>query len=217
MPGQLNAAEAADGASSATSGESTADQSTADQSMSRALSVASLGHVLVVVVAGAVVGCLLGVLWEWVWSPPSGAAWKGEWFLDPDGVKQDVTATGWFTLIGLVGGILYGSLAARFGLRRPLATLVGVTLGSFATAYAMYQVGHALGPPDPRVVALTAGDWEPIVSDLRLAGVDHPMRPFSFANGAVVAPGVGALIGLIGLFLGGSGKSRTRRDAHDSS
>src|SRR5690606_8913030 len=172
-------------------------------------------HVLVVTVAGALVGALLGVVWQWVWTPPTGAAWKGEWFLDPEGVGQDVSSTGWFTLIGLVGGIAYGSLAARLGLRRPLLTLVGVALGSFAASYVMYHVGHALGPADPRVVALTAGDWEPIVSDLRLAGVDHPMRPFSFEGGAVVAPGIGALIGLIGLFLGGSGGRRARRGARD--
>lgn len=174
-----------------------------------------LRHVLVVVVAGALVGALLGVVWQWVWTPPTGAAWEGEWFLDPDGVGQDVSSTGWFTLIGVVGGIVYGSLAARWGLRRPLATLAGVVLGSFAASCVMYHVGHALGPPDPRILALTTGDWEPIVSDLRLAGVDHPMRPFSLESGAVVAPVIGALIGLIGLFLGGSGTRRGRRGAHD--
>ncbi|WP_110238663.1 hypothetical protein [Nocardioides gilvus] len=179
------------------------------------LSLDALRHALLVAVAGAFVGALLGVVWEWAWTPPTGAAWKGEWLLDPEGVMQDVSSTGWFTLIGLVGGIAYGSLAARWGLRRPLATLVGVTLGSFAIAYVMYHVGHALGPPDPRPLAMEAEDWEPIVSDLRLAGVEHPMRPFSLETGAVVAPGIGALIGLIGLFLGGSGVPRTRRGAQD--
>src|SRR5690606_18068557 len=105
-------------------------------------------------------------LWQWAWTPPTGAAWKGKWYLDPDGVGQDVASTGWFTLIGLVGGIAYGSLAGRLGLRRPLATLVGVAVGSFVVAYVMYQVGHVLGPPDPRAAARTADDWEPIVSDL---------------------------------------------------
>lgn len=178
------------------------------------MSAAGLRHVLVVVVVGALVGALLGVIWQWVWTPPTGAAWEGEWFLDPDGVGRDVNSTGWFTVIGLAGGVAYGSLSARWGLRRPLATLVAVTVGSFVATYVMYHVGHALGPADPRALALTAGDWEPIVSDLRLAGVDHPMRPFSFETGAVLAPAIGALIGVIGLFLGGSGGRRSRRGIH---
>lgn len=192
----------------------TADRPAEGARWRTALSGPVVCHVAVVIVAGALVGAVLGALWEWVWTPPTGAAWQGEWFLDPDGVGQDVSSTGWFTLIGVVGGIVYGSLAARWGLRRPLATLVGVVLGSFAVTYVMYHVGHALGPDDPRVLALTTGDWEPIVSDLRLAGVDHPMRPFSLENGAVVAPAIGALIGLIGLFLGGSGGPRGRRGIH---
>ncbi|MBE7323211.1 hypothetical protein IEQ44_00915 [Nocardioides sp. Y6] len=160
------------------------------------------------VVAGALTGVVTGWLWELVWTPPTGAAWEGEWYLDRDGLLQDASATGWYTVVGLVAGIALGAVAARWVRGAPLVVLAGVVLGSLVHAWVMYQVGHLLGPDDPHAIARTAGDWEPIISDLRLAGVERQWWPF--ASTATLAPAVGALISLIGIFLGGPGRRHRR-------
>lgn len=157
--------------------------------------------------AGGLTGVLTGWLWEVVWTPPTGAAWKGEWLLDPEGVGNDVDSTGWYTVIGLVAGIVLGAIAARWVRAAPLVVLAGVVVGALLHAWVMYQVGHALGPEDPRLLARSAEDWEPIVSDLTLAGVDNRWWPFT--STATLAPVVGALVSLVGIFLAGP---RRRRD-----
>lgn len=168
-----------------------------------------LVRVLLLTAAGCVVGAVAGLVWHWVWTPPTGAAWQGEFHLDPVGVRREVSATGWFTVIGLFTGVGFGTVAAYFSHRREVATLLGVLLGSLLLAWAMLVVGHLTGPPDPHVVARTTGDWEPIISDLRLAGVDDVWWPQG--SSALLAPAVGALIGLVGIFLGGAGRRRPRR------
>lgn len=122
------------------------------------------------------------------------------------GVTREVSATGWFTVIGLLTGVGFGTVAAYLAREEEVATLLGVLAGSLVLAWAMLVVGHTVGPPDPHVLARTTGDWEPIVADLRLAGVDDVWRPYG--SSALLAPVVGALIGLIGIFLGGAGRPR---------
>lgn len=155
---------------------------------------------------GGLTGVLTGWLWQWLWTPPTGAAWKGEWLLDREGLASDVDALGWYTVIGLVAGILLGAVAARWVRAAPVVVLAGVVLGALAHAWVMYQVGHALGPEDPHALAVSAGDWEPIVSDLRLAGVERDWWPF--ASTATLAPVTGALVSLVGIFLAGPRRRR---------
>lgn len=163
-------------------------------------------RITVLLVVGVVVGCLAGLVWQWVWTPPTGAAWEGEFYLDPVGVTREVSGTGWYTVVGLLAGITFGTVAAYRSSDHEVATLVGVLLGGLLLAWTMLVVGHVVGPPDPHVVASTAGDWEPIVSDLRLAGVDDVFVPFG--SSALLVPGVGALLGLMGIFFGGAGRRR---------
>lgn len=162
--------------------------------------------VLALTVGGGATGAVSGWVWEWLWTPPTGAAWKGEWFLDRQGLLHDVDATGWFTVVGLVAGIVLGALAARFVRAAPSAVLAGVVLGALLHAWVMYQVGHLLGPDDPHAAARGAVDWEPILSDLRLAGVEQQWWPF--ASTATLAPVLGALLSLVGVFFG---RPRRRR------
>ena len=42
-------------------------------------------------------------------------------------------------------------------------------VGAALAGFLMWRVGHALGPPDPRTVAATADDFDPIPSDLAMS------------------------------------------------
>lgn len=182
-------------------------------SVSRATRTLGWGALLLALAAGW--GAVLGVLWEWAWTPPTGAAWEGQWYLDPDGLRAEPSATGWFTLIGLAGGVVYGLVSARLGRGRELATLVVVVVGSVVAAWVMFHVGHLLGPPDPHEAARTAGDLEPIPGDLRLAGAGQRPWPLWFESSAFNALPAGALVGLVGVFLGsgaGGGPPGAERD-----
>lgn len=153
-------------------------------------------------------GALLGVLWEWVWTPPSGAAFDGVWYLDPVGLQAEPGATVWFVLLGLAGGVVYGLVAGRLTDGRELLGLVVVLAGSLLAAWVMFHVGHGLGPPDPHAVARTAEDLTPIPGDLRLAGAGLRPWPLWFESSAFVALPAGAMVGVVGQFLGSAGRGR---------
>lgn len=174
----------------------------------------ALRRVVRLVLAGALLGVVCGFVWEWVWTPPTGAVWSGKWYLDPTGVTQEVGATGWFTVVGALGGVVHGTVAGKVCRGHELATLLGVVLGALLAAWVAYAVGHALGPADPHQLAKQAGDWEQLPGDLRLAGagLPLPLQEFRPRSSALLAPLVGALLGLVGILFGnGPVAPRTRR------
>jgi len=185
-------------------GLSEASSATTDDRNASSRTRAVLLRLVLLLLAGAALGAVCGVVWQWVWTPPAGAAWEKEWFLDPSGLPAEVGATGWFTVVGVVGGIVYGTVAGKACRRHELATLAGVTLGALLAAWVMYAVGHALGPADPHELAKEAGDWEQIPGDLRLAGagLPWPLQEFRLGSSALLAPVVGALLGLAGILFG---------------
>lgn len=132
--------------------------------------IATVRQLVLVVVAFAVVGALAGVVWEWVWTPPEGVAYQGEWLLDIDGLRSDFSSTGLYVVIGTAAGLLTGALVGVVFPHREVASLVGVVLGSALAAWLMLRVGHALGPPDPRPLAAAADDYVRFPSDLRVVG-----------------------------------------------
>ena len=159
-----------------------------------------LRRALVVLVTFAAAGALAGVLWHWVWTPPTGVAVGGEFLLDQAGVREAFTGTAWYALIAIGTGLLLGVVLALALQRWEVVTLVLVLLGSALAAFLMYAVGTALGPPDPAPVAAAADDLTPIPDDLSVSGVS----PF------LALPG-GALVGLTVVFVGLAGSRQTEQ------
>lgn len=169
---------------------------------------------LVIVVAFVVVGALAGVIWEAIWSPPRGVVFRGEWFLEPSGPDLAFDATGSYVVVALLTGVVTGLLSCWRASGRELVTLVAIAVGSVLAGWVMYQVGHALGPPDPRPLAAGLDDYAELPSDLRLAGADEGSSPYVFVSTALAAFPVGALFATMWLFLSTS-TLRRHREADD--
>lgn len=153
--------------------------------------VRALRQVLLVLLGFVVVGALAGVVWEWVWTPPTGVALDKEFLLDGAGLRSDFSGTALYVLIASLAGLLLGVLVAVLSDRNELLTLVAVAVGSVLAAWLMFRVGTLLGPPDPGPLARSAEDYTPLVDQLQVSG----RSPF-------VAFPCGALVGLVVVFIG---------------
>jgi hypothetical protein len=112
-----------------------------------------------VVAAYVVVGAVAGVVWEWVWSPPTQVVEQHQLFYtDYGSLRQVFTGTGLYVVVSVVASALTALGAGLLTRRHELLVLAAVTLGSLAAAYTMHAVGVALGPPDPTQLAKTAAD-----------------------------------------------------------
>ena len=175
----------------------------------------------VVVVAFVVGGALSGLLWKTLWHTPQGVAFEKKWYLQPEGLPHQFTATGIYVVVAVSAGILLAGVMALVVERNELVTLAGALSGSFLAAWLMYVVGHHLGPEDPRILAQGASDYAPLPSDLRIAGhgptftIDSvhlhlPASPFlAFPLGAVVG------LALIYFLFGRRGSNAPRPQASD--
>lgn len=140
----------------------------------------------------AAAGALAGVVWEWVWTAPMGVVVDHKWVaLDEANLRGQFTGTAWYVVVAAVAGLVGGALAALFLDRVPMATLVGVVLGSLLGALLMYRVGLALGPGDPVRAATAAKE-----------GAHLPARLAVSGHSAWIALPAGALIALTLVFLG---------------
>jgi hypothetical protein len=147
----------------------------------------------------AVAGVLAGAVWEWVWTPPTGVVVDHEWVaLDESSLRGQFSGTAWYVIVGAVAGLVGGAVAALFLDRVPLATLVGVVVGSVLGALLMYRVGIALGPGDPVHAAATADE-----------GAHLPARLAVSGHSAWIALPAGALVALTLVFLGLSAVHRS--------
>ena len=151
--------------------------------------VARLLLILALFAVGGVIG---GVLWEWWWTPPTGAAVNGEWFLDSDGAGNEFSGTGLFVIITAVTGLVLGILCAALVRANELWVLGGVVVGALLAGAITAAVGGWLGPPDPRPLAKGERDFTPIPSDLQVVG----LSPY------LAAP-MGALAGVVVIYLSG--------------
>jgi len=161
-----------------------------------------LRRLLLILLGCAVVGVLAGVVWEAVWTAPTGLVYQGEWQLDGEGVQVDVSGTGLYVIIGFCAGLLIGVASALTARNREVATLVTVAVGSVLAAALMAVTGQALGPPDPHPLAAGKKDFTEIDAELEVEGIS----PY-------VALPAGALTGLALCFVGLAGSSRSRSAA----
>jgi hypothetical protein len=153
--------------------------------------VPAIGQAGIVVVACVAVGAVAAVVWEWLWTPPVGMVVDHRWLLGLSGLRAEFSATGLYVVVATVAGLLVGALCGLFLDRAELVTLAAVVVGAALAGWVMVQVGHVLGPSDPRELAETARNGTRLPSDLRIVGTS----PY-------IAFPAGATLGLAVLFLG---------------
>ncbi len=146
---------------------------------------------LIIIVLMAVAGVVAGLVWEWLWTPPTGVVMDHRWLQDESGLRGDFSGTGTYVAVAAVVGLLVGAGIAVVFDRAELVTLFAVVVGSVLAAWVMYQVGLAVGPPDPGPLAATAEELTRLPGKLRVSG----KSPF-------VAFPSGALVGLVVVFFG---------------
>ncbi len=150
--------------------------------------IVQAGIIVALFAAGGVVA---GVVWEWLWTPQMGVVVDHEWLLGLAGLRAEFSATGLYVVVASIAGLLIGALCGVLLDRAELVTLVAVLVGAALAGWVMVQVGHALGPPDPRELAETARNGTRFPSDLRIVGTS----PY-------VAFPAGAALGLTVVLLG---------------
>ncbi len=150
-----------------------------------------LRDVALVLAVFAAVGALAGVLWELWWTPPSGVVVDRTWVPDDAGLPELFTGTGQYVVVAGVGGLLAGAACAWFVDRVALLTLGAVVAGSVLATWLMLQVGTALAPPDPALVARTSADGTVLPGALEVVGAS-----------ALASLPAGALTGLVVVFIG---------------
>lgn len=143
----------------------------------------------------AVVGAVAGLVWEWLWTPPTGIVVDHRWLQDERGLRGDFSGTGTYVAVAAVAGLLAGAAVALLFDRSELVTLAVVVVGSLLAGWLMYRVGLAVGPPDPHPLAAAAKNESHLPGQLIVSG----RSPF-------VAFPSGALVGLVAVFFGLSGR-----------
>ncbi|GAW51423.1 MULTISPECIES: hypothetical protein [unclassified Nocardioides] len=173
---------------------------------------AALLQFLLAVAVIAALGALGAVVWNWVWTPPVGVVSDHQWLAEDEaGLRGQFSSTGWFVVVAGVAGLLGGALVALLLDRVPLLTLVAVVVGSVIATWLMIEVGSALGPPDPRHLALTAEEGTHLPADLTVSGAapgDLPRGLGFLRYSPWIALPTGALVGLTLVFLGLSARAR---------
>jgi hypothetical protein len=155
-----------------------------------------------VVLAWFVVAALLGALLWWQITPLAEytrTATNAE--MGEDQLGRQVSADGWFFVIGGVGGLLSGVALSLLRRRDPVATVVLVTLGGLLATWLMLRVGLWLGPANPKDV-------------LTHVPVGHkvPLQLETSADGVLFTWPLGALLGAIAVLWGSDERHRVQAD-----
>ena len=158
--------------------------------------VPTLRRAAVLLVVFAAAGVVAGLVWEWIWTPPSGVVIEHEYLLDGDGLRATFSGTALYVLVGAVAGLLVGVGIAVLTEGAELVTLAAVAVGSALAGWLMLLVGTSVDPPDPGPVAETSEDLTELPDELEVSG----WSPF-------VAFPSGALVGLTVVFVGLAGRA----------
>lgn len=147
-----------------------------------------------VLVVSAVVGVVASVVFYAWWSPARGLVYRGHWqrgLLSIDPLRWSATAdesvfagVAEFTVIGLVGGLLIGAVAAVLA-RNELVSLAAGTVGSLGAGVLAYALIALRAPASPAArIATDHVANGSLVSDTIHLG--SPWLALVFAGGALV-------------------------------
>jgi hypothetical protein len=126
---------------------------------------------IAIVLSYVVVGALAGVVWEWLWSPPTQVVQQHQlYYTDYASLRRVFSGTGLYALVSAVASAVLALAAGFLTRRRELLTLAAVIVGSLLAAYAMHAVGVALGPADPAKLAAAAADGTRLSGQLQVNG-----------------------------------------------
>jgi hypothetical protein len=150
-----------------------------------------LRQVVVSVTLLVLAGALAGVVWVWLWTPPTGVVVDHRWVQDESGLRGDFSATGSYVAVAAVTGLLVAVLLGVLFDRAEIVTLLAVLAGSMLAGWVMYRVGVALSPADPRSLADSVEEGARLPGRLMVDG-SSPFRAF---------PG-GAMLGLVIVYFG---------------
>jgi hypothetical protein len=159
----------------------------------------SVRQVVVSMVLLVVAGALAGVVWVWLWTPPSGVVVDQQWVQDESGLRGDFSATGSYVAVAAVTGLLVAVLLGVLFDKAELVNLAVVLVGSVLAGWVMYHVGLALSPADPRSLADSVEDGTRLPGRPVVSGIS-PFQAF---------PG-GAMLGLVIVYLGLPRRRRNR-------
>ncbi len=173
-------------------------------------------RVAVVLGTFAVVGAIAGVVWEWLWTPPLGIVYRGEWLFEPAGPDYAFSGTGWYVVVALVAGLLTALVLGWVLVSGEVTTLVAALVGSVLAGWLMFTVGHTLGPPDPRPLAAAQDDLERLPSDLRVATGDADAASYSLTSSAFMAFPLGTTVGLALVWFTTRGRRERGVDPHSA-
>ena len=156
-----------------------------------------------VVLAWFVVAARLGALLWWQitpWAEYTRTATNAE--MGEDQLGRQVSADGWFFMIGGVGGLISGVALSLLRRRDPVATVVLVTLGGLLATWLMLRVGLWLGPANPKDV-------------LAHVPVGHkvPLQLKTSADGVLFTWPLGALLGAIAVLWSSDERHRVQADS----
>lgn len=109
-------------------------------------------------VAGAVLGLLLGLVLTWVWTPAEGIVVEpspggGHQFALLDNGRDVFSSTGWFVVLGGGAGLVAGVLLAVVVRSHELSVMLAGVAGSLVMEVALWLVAGWLGPEDPDALA----------------------------------------------------------------
>ena len=143
------------------------------------------------VVVGLLLGPLVGVLWLWVAPAPTAINTEGLIFLKDQNTSEFIAADGWFLIVGFAVGVVTGVLSFLLFRRKPIAAVVGMTLGAVGGAWIAWKVGVALGPEPLEETASSVPEGGLVSAPISLR-----------AKGVLLGWPVGGLIAFVSLFAG---------------